>query len=296
MTIRVRRRDPRSRQEGGSRRPAHFRPERVGWGAVRVAGLLATAVFVFLPVVWLALTAFKYARDAYTTKLFFTPTLENFVAIFSPPNSFGPLTLNSTIVSAVTVAIAIPVAAMAAYAFSRFHFKGKNILLVSVLSVQFIPPVVIVLPYFTLFRGLQLLDTRTALIILNLSFVTPFAIWMIKGFIDSLPGEIEEAAMVDGCSRLQLLRHISVPLIMPGIVTSAVFTFIQSWNEFLFALVLTRREAVTLTVGLIGLNAERGIIWEQMAAAGLIIMVPIFVLSMTIRKYFVQGITMGAVK
>jgi multiple sugar transport system permease protein len=253
-------------------------------------------VFIFLPVVWLTLTAFKYARDAYSTRLLFTPTLENFQAIFAPPNSFGPLTINSALVSAATVAIAIPIAAMAAYAFSRFQFRGKNALLVAVLSVQFIPPVVIVLPFFTVFRDLGLLDTRTALVILNLSFVTPFAIWMIKGFIDSLPGEIEEAAMVDGCNRLQLLRYVSVPLIMPGVITSTVFCFIQSWNEFLFALVLTRREAVTLTVGLMGLNAERGIIWEQMAAAGLIIMVPIFVLSLTIRKHFIQGITLGAVK
>jgi len=276
--------------------PAKLQVDRVGWGIVRVLGLLATIIFVFLPVVWLALTAFKYARDAYSTSLFFTPTLENFQAIFSPPNSFGPLTINSVLVSAATVAIAIPIAAMAAYAFSRFQFRGKNALLVSVLSVQFIPPVVIVLPFFTVFRDLRLLDTRTALVILNLSFVTPFAIWMIKGFIDSLPGEIEEAAMVDGCNRLQLLRYISLPLIMPGIITSAVFAFIQSWNEFLFALVLTRKEAVTLTVGLMGLNAERGIIWEQMAAAGLIIMVPIFALSLTIRKHFIQGITMGAVK
>lgn len=274
----------------------HLRVAQVGWGSVRAIGLLATIIFIFLPVVWLTLTAFKYARDAYSTRLLFTPTLENFQAIFAPPNSFGPLTVNSVLVSTATVAVAIPVAAMAAYAFSRFQFKGKNALLVSVLSVQFIPPVVIVLHFFTVFRTLGLLDSRIGLVILNLSFVTPFAIWMIKGFIDSLPGEIEEAAMVDGCSRLQLLRHVSVPLIMPGVITSAVFSFIQSWNEFLFALILTRRNAVTLTVGLMGLNAERGIIWEQMAAAGLIIMVPIFVLSLTIRRHFVEGITMGAVK
>lgn len=282
---------------GGNHSPKpRVRVEALGWLGVRWVSLFATVVFIFLPVVWLALTAFKYARDAYSTRLFFTPTLENFQAIFTPPNSFGPLTLNSTLVSASTVAIAIPVAAMAAYAFSRFQFKGKNALLVSVLSVQFIPPVVIVLHFFTVFRTLGLLDSRIGLVILNLSFVTPFAIWMIKGFIDSLPGEIEEAAMVDGCNRFQLLRYVSVPLIMPGIITSAVFSFIQSWNEFLFALVLTRRNAVTLTVGLMGLNAERGIIWEQMAAAGLIIMIPIFVLSLTIRRHFVQGITMGAVK
>jgi multiple sugar transport system permease protein len=287
----------RARPSWAERFPkAYLRAGRIGWTAVRAVGLLATIVFIFLPVVWLALTAFKYARDAYSTRLFFTPTLENFQAIFAPPNSFGPLTLNSVLVSTATVAIAIPVAAMAAYAFSRFQFRGKNVLLVSVLSVQFIPPVVIALHFFTVFRTLGLLDSRIGLVILNLSFVTPFAIWMIKGFIDSLPGEIEEAAFVDGCNRLQLLRYVSVPLIMPGIITSAVFSFIQSWNEFLFALILTRRNAVTLTVGLMGLNAERGIIWEQMAAAGLIVMVPIFVLSLTIRRHFVQGITMGAVK
>ena len=132
--------------------------------------------------------------------------------------------------------------------------------------------------------------------ILNLSFTLPFAVWMVKGFIDALPPEIEEAAVVDGCSQLQLLRHVTLPLVMPGIITSAVFAFIQSWNEFLFALILTRREATTLTIGLMSLDTERGIMWEQMAAAGMLIMVPIFILSFTIRRYFVEGVTMGAVK
>ena len=270
--------------------------EKLLWGTIRVVGLIFTLVFIFLPVVWLALTAFKLPVDAYTTKVFFQPTLKNFQTIFAPPRSFGPLILNSVIVSGVTVLITIPLATLAAYAFSRYVFRGKNMLLVSVLSTQFVPPVVVVLPFFTLFRTLDLLDTRTGLVILNLSFTLPFAVWMVKGFIDSLPEEIEEAAIVDGCNQLRLLWHVTLPLVMPGIITSAVFTFIQSWNEFLFALILTRREATTLTVGLMSLNAERGILWEQMAAAGLIVMIPIFILSFSIRRYFVEGITMGAVK
>lgn len=266
------------------------------WSLLRIVGLIFIIFFIFLPVVWLALTAFKLPVDAYTTKLFFTPTLKNFRAIFSPPRSFGPMVWNSFVVSGITVLITIPIAALASYAFSRFAFRAKNALLVSVLSTQFVPPVVVVLPFFGLFRALNLLDTKLGLVLLNLSFTLPFAVWMIKGFIDSLPRQIEEAAVVDGCNQLQLLSRVTLPLVMPGIITSAVFTFIQSWNEFLFALILTKREAITVTIGLMTLNAERGILWEQMAAAGLIVMVPIFILSFSIRRYFVEGITMGAVK
>jgi multiple sugar transport system permease protein len=274
---------------------AYTRDEKI-WGGVRWIGLGATFLFMVFPIFWMVITSFKVARDAYSTKIFFAPTLNNFISIFQDPYNFGPLLLNSLIVSFCTVAVAIPAATFAAYAFSRYQFKTKNALMVAVLSSQFVPPVVVVLPFFTLFRTLHLLDTQLALIILNLSFVLPFSVWMIKGFIDALPPDIEAAAVVDGCNRFQVLRHITLPLIMPGVVTSAVFGFIQSWNEFLFALILTNKDAVTLTVGLMGLHTDKGILWEHMAAAGMLIMVPIFILSLTIREYFVEGLTMGAVK
>jgi len=279
-----------------TKKASSFSLEGTFWKLMRLFGYFFTIWFIFLPVIWLILTAFKLPVDAYTTKIIFQPTLKNFQAIFSPPRSFGPMVWNSVAISGITVLITIPLATLASYAFSRYTFKGKNALLVSVLSTQFIPPVVVVLPFFALFRTLSLLDTKLGLVILNLSFTLPFAVWMIKGFIDSLPAEIEEAAIVDGCNQLQVLIFVTIPLVMPGIITSAVFTFIQSWNEFLFALILTKREATTVTIGLMTLNAERGILWEQMAAAGLIVMIPIFVLSFSIRRYFVEGITMGAVK
>lgn len=266
------------------------------WGIIRFATWVFLLIFIFLPIFWLILTSFKIPRDAYTTKLFFTPTLQNFVSIFKSPMNFGPLVLNSIIVSLITALIDVVLGVFAAYAFSRFEFKLKTLLIVWVLSSQFVPPVVIALPFFNVYRQLSLLDTRLGLIILNLSFTLPFAIWMIKGFIDEMPVEIEEAGIIDGCNQVQLLRYVSLPLIMPGIITSFAFCFIQSWNEFMFALIMTRREAVTLTVGLMSLNSEKGILWEQMASAGLLVMVPIFVLSLTIRKYFIEGITMGAVK
>ena len=274
---------------------AYTRDEQF-WTGVRWLGFGATFLFMVFPIFWMVITSFKFARDAYSTKIIFTPTLNNFISIFQDPYNFGPLLFNSVVVSILTVAIAIPAATCAGYAFSRYQFRTKNALMVAVLSSQFVPPVVVVLPFFTLFRTLHLLDTRIALVILNLSFVLPFAVWMIKGFVDALPEDIESAAVVDGCNRFQVLRHITLPLIMPGVVTSAVFGFIQSWNEFLFALILTNRKAVTLTVGLMGLHTDKGILWEHMAAAGMLIMVPIFILSFTIREYFIEGLTMGAVK
>ena len=266
------------------------------WGIVRLATWLFVLVFIFLPILWLILTSFKIPRDAYTTKIFFTPTFQNFISIFKSPMNFAPLVVNSIIVSLITATIDVLLGVFAAYAFSRFNFRVKTLLIVWVLSSQFVPPVVIALPFFNIYRQLSLIDTRLGLVILNLSFTLPFAIWMIKGFIDEMPMEIEEAGIIDGCSQLQLLRHISLPLIMPGIITSFAFCFIQSWNEFMFALIMTRRDAVTLTVGLMSLNSEKGILWEQMASAGLLVMVPIFILSLSIRKYFIEGITMGAVK
>jgi ABC-type glycerol-3-phosphate transport system permease component len=266
------------------------------WEGVRWLGFGATFMFMVFPIFWMVLTSFKVARDAYSTKVFFSPTFDNFIHIFQDPYNFGPLLFNSLIVSFFTVAVAIPAATGAAYAFSRYQFRAKNALMVGVLSSQFVPPVVVILPFFILFKNLHLLDTRTALVILNLSFVLPFTVWMVKGFIDALPADIESAAVVDGCNRFQVIRYITLPLIMPGIVTSAVFGFIQSWNEFLFALILTNQKAVTLTVGLMGLQTDKGILWEHMAAASMLIMVPIFIISLTIREYFIEGLTMGAVK
>lgn len=273
-----------------------FRPKVSTTSMLEGVGVLLSFLFIALPIVWLAMTAFKNEGDAFTAKVFFTPTVQNFITIFNEPYRFGPLIINSVIVSLVTVAIGIPIALMAAYAFSRYVFVGSNILMVWVLTTQFIPAVVIAIPFYTLFRGLRLLDTRTALVILNLSAVLPYAIWMLKGFVDTLPTEVEEAALVDGASEFGIIRHITLPLVMPGVIVSAVFSFIMCWNEFLFALIMTSQDAKTLQIGLLSTNSVRGVEWQLMSAGGLIVMVPIFVMSLAIRKHFVQGLTMGAVK
>lgn len=242
------------------------------------------------------MAAFKNHIDVFQLKLFFKPTLQNFPAVFEPPYYLGQKLFNSTIVASVTVLIAIPIATMAAYSFSRFRLAGENVMLVTILATQFVPAVVIILPFFVMFRDLGLLDTRIGLILVNLAIVMPFAIWMIKGFIDGIPTDTEEAAMVDGSSRLQVIRNIVLPMAAPGLLTAAIFCFIIAWNEFLFALILTNKNAVTLPIGLALFKAEEGDLWNLLSAAGIIIMVPMFVLALLIRKYFVQGMTMGAVR
>jgi len=161
---------------------------------------------------------------------------------------------------------------------------------------QFFPPVVLVLPYFALFRQFDLIDTIAALVIINLTRTIPFSIWLLKGFMDTLPAEVEESALVDGCTEFGILRHIVLPLSIPGMITTGIFSFILAWNEFLYALLLTGRHSRTAIVGLVNVVGERDVPWEQMSAAGILVMIPMLIMAFAIRRYFVEGLTMGAVK
>ena len=270
--------------------------QRKFFASLQVALIIVACVVMLVPIVWICLAAFKNHVDVYQLKLLFRPTLDNFSAVFAPPYELGAKLANSTIVALVTVLIAIPVATMAAYSFSRFRLAGQTTMLVIILATQFVPAVVIVLPFFVMFRDLGLLDSRLGLILVNLAIVMPFAIWMIKGFIDAIPQETEEAALVDGSSRLQVIANIVLPMAAPGLLTAGVFCFIIAWNEFLFALILTNKQAVTLPIGLALFKGEEGDLWNLLSAAGIIIMLPMFILALMIRKYFVQGMTMGAVR
>ena len=273
-----------------------------GWisgGAWRVAtamALLLVFALIVFPVAWLVLTAFKLPRDVYEIKWLFDPTVENFLIIFQPPWSLGRRIVNSAVVAAATVGIAIPVAALAAYSFSRFDFLFKRGLFYAILATQFVPAVVIILPFYLMFRDLGLLDTRSGLVLVNLAIVTPFAVWMLKGFFDAVPVECDEAALIDGASRLAIIRLVVIPMAWPGVIVAAVFCFILAWNEFIFALILTRADAVTLQVGLASFRTERGDVWELMAAAGILITIPAAIAATLIQKHFVSGLTGGAVK
>lgn len=266
------------------------------WEAVQAALVVLAAVLVLLPIVWIGLAAFKRHVDVFQLKLLFTPTLENFSKIIEPPYSVLDKLKNSLIVASFTVLISLPLATCAAYSFSRFRLVGERVMLITILATQFVPAVVIVLPFFLMFRSAGILDTKLALILVNIAIVMPFATWMVKGFIDGIPIETEEAALVDGSTRMQVIRNIVIPMAAPGIITAGIFSFIIAWNEFLFALILTRRDALTLPIGLQLFNGEEGVLWHLLAAAGLLIMAPMIVLALSVQKHFVQGMTMGAVR
>lgn len=272
------------------------RSKKKFWESIQVALVLLAAVLVLMPIVWIGMAAFKRQVDVFQLKLLFTPTLENFSRIIEPPYSVLDKLLNSLIVAGVTVMISLPLATCAAYSFSRFRMNGERAMLITILATQFVPAVVIVLPFFLMFRSLGILDTKFALILVDVAIVMPFATWMVKGFIDGIPIETEEAALVDGSTRLQVIRNVVIPMAAPGIITAGIFSFIIAWNEFLFALILTRRDALTLPIGLQLFSGEEGVLWNLLAAAGLLIMAPMIVLALSVQKHFVQGMTMGAVR
>ena len=258
--------------------------------------ILSAAVFIMIPIYWIISGAFKQQVDIFQLKLLFTPTLENFKIIFKSPYNLSDKLFNSTVVAFSTVVVAIPLATIAAYSFSRFRLTGERIMFVTILSTQFVPAVVIVIPFFILFRDLGILDTKLSLVLVNLSLIMPFAIWMIKGFIDGIPLDTEEAALVDGSNRIQVIKNIVLPMALPGVITAAIFCFILAWNEFLFAVIITTNKAVTMPVGLSMFHAEEGVLWHLISAAGIMIMLPMFVLATLIQKHFVQGMTLGAVR
>lgn len=280
--------------DAGYRMPARARA--LEW--LRTLAVLLVIGCILLPIAWILLTAFKLPRDVYSldSALVFRPTLENLITVFEHPWNLGAKIANSTIVASLTVAIAVPMATAAAYAFSRCEFRFKKSLFLLVITSQFVPGAVVVLPYFLMFKQSGLLDTRTALVLVNLSIVVPYAVWMIKGFIDAVPLEIEESAMVDGASRPRVIAEIVVPAALPGIVTAAVFAFTLTWNEFLSALILTKQDALTLPIGLIGFRTDRGDLWELLAAGGLMITAPMFLISLAVQRHFIGSLTAGAGK
>ena len=264
--------------------------------ALEIAVLLVVAVLIIFPIAWMVMTAFKTPITVYAYTIWFQPTLDNFREVFNPRWRIAEKIVNSTVIATSTVIIAIPIAVCAAYAFSRLSFPFKRATFQWVLLTQFIPAVTIVLPFYVMFRKFGLLDTYVALIVVDLAIVLPYAIWTIKGFIDAIPLEAEEAAIIDGASRLRVIWDIVVPMARPGILTAAIFCFILTWNEFLFGYLLSRQNVVPLPVGIIGFLLERGPVWELIAATGIIITIPMFFFALIIQRHFTKGMNLGAVR
>ncbi len=257
--------------------------------------LILFSAAIALPLLWVLrvsladkLTAYKIPPE------WTTPTLANYAEIFTA-YPFATWFLNSLVVAIGSTAIALPLAVALAYAFARCNTGGAPLRL-GVLASQMLPPVVLVLPLFALFLGVGLLNSRTALITAHLTLNLPFLAWMLVAFFEGEVRQLEEAGRIEGATRFQAFLWIAVPVAAPGILAAGLLGFILSWNEFLFALILSGRQTQTLPVGLSTLETHRGVEIALLAAATLLAVLPVFVLLPFLRKYLIKGLSLGALK
>jgi multiple sugar transport system permease protein len=261
-----------------------------------IATVVIFGVILFPPVV-LFVTSLKTDVDAlsFPPKWIFDPTLKNYIDILNTSPLVG-YALNSLIVASLNTLLCLIVGSMAAYGLARFKFRGADNLAFWILSIRMMPPVAAIIPIYILMKNLRLLDTPWCLVITYLTFNLPFVVWMMKGFFEEIPREIEESALIDGCSDFSVFFRIALPLVAPGLAATAIMVFIFSWNEFLFALILTGTKAVTLPVGIIGYMKETGINWGYMTAGGILALIPVIVFMILVQKHLVKGLTLGALK
>ncbi|MFI6049468.1 carbohydrate ABC transporter permease [Streptomyces violascens] len=274
-------------------RPAR-KKTKLGWN------LLGLLVFVTagFPVYWMLNTAFKPAKDAIDPDPHLFPTnftLDNFKRALQIGDFWGSIGRSLT-VSVVVVLIGIAVGLLAALAISRFAFRGRKIVIVGILAVQMVPLVAMIIPVFLLLNDLGQYDKLSGLIITYLTFILPFTVWTLRGFIVNVPKELEEAAMVDGCSRTGAFIRVVFPLLAPGMVATSVYGFIQAWNEYLYALMLMSQNHQTATVWLSNFTTQHGTEYAPMMAGSTMMAVPIVILFLLVQRKMAAGLTAGAVK
>jgi len=260
--------------------------------------LVILAVFLSIaPMVYLAITSFKEPELTFAIPPVwkFTPTLQNYDEVLSSTD-FGKYFMNSIVVALVTTGIALSLGTLAAYGFSRFRFRGHFWLRMSSLVPQMLPPIAIVVPLYVLFNKLDWIDTRQALIVSYLTFTIPLSTWMMIGFFDDVPVELEEAAMIDGCSRFGALVRVSLPLAIPGMAATAILAFLYCWNEFLYAVILTGREARTLPVIITSFMTNKSVLWGRIAASGTLVLIPVLIFALLAQRYLIRGLAKGAIK
>ncbi|HEX9012090.1 MAG TPA: carbohydrate ABC transporter permease [Anaerolineaceae bacterium] len=264
--------------------------------------LIYTAVIIavvlsIVPILYLLITSFKPPELTFNLPpvWIFNPTLKNYTDVITGSN-FTKYFLNSVIIALTTTLIALVLGSFAAYGFARFRFRGGFWLRMSVLIPQMLPPITIIVPLYVLFNGLKLTDTRTGLVISYLTFTIPLAIWMMIGFFEDVPVDLEESAMIDGCSRLKALFKVSLPLVAPGLAATAILGFLYCWNEFLYAVILTGREARTLPVTITSFMTNKAILWGRIAASGSLVLIPVLIFALLAQRYLIRGLSRGAVK
>ena len=274
---------------------SNFAGPYVKWGL-----LVASLVSVIFPLYWLALSAFKLDRDHRAYPPVFFPselTLDHFIEVFTK-NQLWENLINSATISIVTTVITLLIGSMAAYAVQRgpLSRKTKDFFGLWFMVQKMYPAIATAIPVYLVMRSLRLIDTLFAMIIMNTSFNLPLVIWLMMGFFEQVPYELEESAMLDGSGFVHRFFHVILPITKPGLVASAILTFTATWNEFLFAVILSINKAKTLPVVIAGFITDRGLAWGPMAATSLVTLLPVVVLTLIVQKDFVKGMAMGAVK
>ena len=307
---------------------------RAKWGkAIRIVAIVIVTIIMLIPVFAMVETAFKSRADIVTPppKVIFKPTLEGFLYLFtdrsvmSPgnlvaaranpgnlnywqklaldvgqkingPSDYGGRLMNSLIIAGTSTVLSVILGLFAAYAFSRFKVSGKDDLLFFILSTRMLPGVVVTIPLFLLYKQLHWNDTHIGMIILYTVFNLSFSVWLLKGFIDEIPVEYEEAALVDGYSRLQAFFRIVLPQAVTGIAATTVFCLIFAWNEYAFALMLTSEKARTAPPSIATMLGSGGLEWSAIAAGSLGFLIPVVIVTFALRDYLLRGVTFGAVR
>lgn len=301
-------------------------------GAVRALVAIVIAFIMLIPVLWMAMTAFKSRPEAVAVPpiVFFNPSMEGFASLLTVRRQATPEEIdqarqrtdlnwmeqialnrgqivlgqsaftrqlgNSLIITGISTLLSVTMAVLSAYAFSRFPLAGKDDLMFFILSQRMLPAVVVTIPIFLMYRSLGLQDTHIGMILLYTAFNLSFAVWLLKGFIDEIPREYEEAALVDGYTRLQAFRKIVLPQAATGIAATTVFSAIFSWNEYAFALMLTSETARTAPPSIPLVLGVGGIEWAAIAAGSLAFLIPAIILTFALRKHLVRGVTFGAIR
>jgi multiple sugar transport system permease protein len=275
-------------------RPARARIRVSLWHAI---ALIAIALVCVFPFYWMVTTSLKDQAVALASPpvWLFEPTLDHYRMVLGPKD-VGPSLLNSIIVAVSTTALAILLGTPAAYALARFEFRGKSDLWFWFITNRMVSPIVLALPIFLLARNLNLIDTHLVLILLYLTFNLPIVVWICADQFRGIPRDLDDAARIDGASRFTVFWRIALPLAAPGVAVSAIFSFIFSWNELLYALVLTRSATRTAPVAATSFMSGYDLPWGQIMATGTLIVLPVIVFALIVSRQLVRGLTMGAVK
>lgn len=274
------------------RRAALLRQLRI-WSGVTVCALF------LLPIAWMVLTSLKQQRDIFTTppKLFFTPTLDTYITYLTQ-HDLPARMLNTLIVAGGAGLVSIVAGSMAGYALARIRLRGATTIGILILLSRGVPPIALAVPMFLVARAMGLLDHHITLILAYCTFLIPYVMWLMRGFFKALPEELEEAAKIDGCTRFGAFIRIIVPISLPGILSTLIFSIILAWEELLFALVLTNRAASTVPVVISGIAGDtvNGANWGALTAVGTMTVIPVVIFALLVQKWLIQGLADGATK